>query len=542
VESKRKIADVTPGSTASPLPQVEVNSTPAPGLRGPKGLSPRQNYSRVNSGAPPQPDAGSAGQKSMPPMGATMLPAKVASEGSMGTMSATPTLQDMVKAAMAGARERVRLSQEAAVQQANFGEKTAGEKCSGCGKEKDACTCKDKGASAGSISTEYAEKLAAAMEYAAPFVKSAAHMGGSYTLKAETQEVGKGSGALHVMEAEASKPLPDHKGQGHHTVPTSTPLQAAVAGAKTQLENNAHHHTPGEMIQRNVGKTAAVLAKLAKEDEKLEKQEGKGLEEAAKGLAKAEEAHAKEAAGKKDNDRNLSTGESAAALLLGGPGGYFGAKKAREHGHSALAGGVLGNAGSAIGSQLGGRGAVELAHALGAQRPEVLVPLGLAGALAGGYGGYKALTHPMGQEATQEKEASLADVLLGITKKAEDAINPAQISAGAAVPPDTSAAGESGGAPAGGMPQGPTSLVGSNESSMNYNKNEAKAPVKTDMKKYFNEPALSGSTDTTLRAAFEHSSAKDNNKMASVQGATKTAAARALLSKLAEAAQAKVSG
>lgn len=437
MDLKRKLAAtaMTLGSAASPLPQIEVNSTKAPGLKAPKGISPQQNYSRLNSGMPPQPDAGAMEQKSAPPMGATMLPTKVASEGSMGTMSTTPTLQNMVKSALDGANSRVRIAEEAAIQQANMGDKTASEKCSECKKEP--CTCKDKKASAG-LTSEYVEKLARALEFAAPFVKSAADLAGPYNLTDHTQAVGKGPGALHVMQAEASKPLPDHKGQGRTQIPVSTPLQTAVAGSKTQLENNHAKHTHGEMIQKNVGKTASVIAKLAK-DEKAEKEETEGMSQASKGLEKAEKAHSEE---------------------------------------------------------------------------------------------------------NEKKEASLLDIFLGVKKAsiktAEDAINPAHISAGAAVPPDTSAAGESGGTPAGGAPQGPTGLVGSNESAINYNKNQAKAPSKTDSSKYWNEPALSGANDTVLRDAFVHSSASDNNKMASANGVTKTAAARALLSKLAETAQDKV--
>lgn len=429
MDPTRKLANVTPETTTSPLPQVEVRPKKTPTVQGTKGLAPQTNYSRVNAGAPPQPDAGGAAQKSLAPMGAMMLPAKMASEGSMGTMMPVPTLQDMVKAAMAGAQSRIRLAEEAARQQAHLGEKTAEEKCSKCSKEP--CECKkDKTASADSITTEYAIKLAEAIEYAAPAIKKVA------------EPVGQGPGALPVLEAQASKPLTENMGQAHHQPPMHPGTQKArPADASNQMENDANRAPGGSsvMVQKNVGKTAAALKKLAEEDKALEKKETEGLSEAKKGLAKAEGAHKKEDKG-------------------------------------------------------------------------------------------------------EEKEAaSLVDYMLGLTKKAEDAINPAKISAGPAVPPETSASGESGGAPAGGMPQGPTGLVGSNESAINYNKSQAKSPVKTDMGKYLAEPALSGSTDSTLRAAFEHSSASDGNKFASAGGVTKVAAARALLAKLAETAQEKVS-
>ena len=120
---------------------------------------------------------------------------------------------------------------------------------------------------------------------------------------------------------------------------------------------------------------------------------------------------------------------------------------------------------------------------------------------------------------------------LGV-KVAEDAINPAHISAGKAVPPETSAAGEPGGQPAGGKPQGAMGLVGTNEGAIKYTKGQAKADPKSDLHKYLSEPALTSSTDSTLRQAFT-STGKAGTKFASADDATvKTAAARAILEKL----------
>jgi hypothetical protein len=140
---------------------------------------------------------------------------------------------------------------------------------------------------------------------------------------------------------------------------------------------------------------------------------------------------------------------------------------------------------------------------------------------------------PTAMTAGKGKTASANVLRAAFNKTAEDAINPAHISAGAAVAPDTSAAGESGGAPVGGAPQGQTSLVGSNESAMNYQKGTAHSPSKTELKSYFNEPALSGETDKTLANAFENTG-KAGTKFASVGTGTKVAAARAVLEKLAE--------
>lgn len=125
--------------------------------------------------------------------------------------------------------------------------------------------------------------------------------------------------------------------------------------------------------------------------------------------------------------------------------------------------------------------------------------------------------------------------LFGI-KIAEDAINPAQISAGPAVPPDTSASGEPGGEPAGGAPKGPTGILSSNESAIGYTRGQAYANRKQDMKQWLSEPMDSAAHDNTLQVAFDATS-QAGPKVASEQvhdAAVKTAAARALIEKLQE--------
>lgn len=126
----------------------------------------------------------------------------------------------------------------------------------------------------------------------------------------------------------------------------------------------------------------------------------------------------------------------------------------------------------------------------------------------------------------------LVDYMLNAVKTAEDAINPAHISAGAAVPPETSAAGESGGAPAGGQPQGPTGLVGSNDAARNYTKGEAKAQVKPQLAKVLSEPALSSAHDNVLQKTLSHT----GQAGVKISSELKTAAARAVLEKMAEEA------
>ena len=133
---------------------------------------------------------------------------------------------------------------------------------------------------------------------------------------------------------------------------------------------------------------------------------------------------------------------------------------------------------------------------------------------------------------------SLVDGLRAHIKQAEDAINPAQISAGAAVPPDTSASGQPGGEPVGGAPKGPTGLIGSNEAAQNYTKGQSHGPRREELGKYFQEPALSMAHDSTLRDVFTHTG-QAGTKFASADAgiSQKTAAARVLLSRLATAIQ-----
>lgn len=136
----------------------------------------------------------------------------------------------------------------------------------------------------------------------------------------------------------------------------------------------------------------------------------------------------------------------------------------------------------------------------------------------------------------QEKKASIADKIraaAGVTKVAEDAINPAKISAGKAVEPDTRESGQSGGS----SPNG-ASMVASNESVKNLTRRQTKAEPKADMKAYVEEPALSSSTDSVLQAAFAHTSEAGAKVASEMPGAVKTAAAKALLNRIAEATKA----
>lgn len=456
-------------SAASPVPQVEITPTLAPGKRGPNGTAPRTNYSRVNTGLPPVADVGGGEQKTMAPRGAEMLPKIAGSEVSMGQIAVRPTVNDMIKAAQAGALAANAISQEGARQAENMGDEPA-----------------TKTAVAAPVITSFeeAEKLAAALDFMADeLTKEAANLGGAYTLKAEKTGPGTGPGTLGVLQATADgkQPFkPGNQGKAHTTVPTQSSEQKTTsAGPSTQLSNTMnspagfHGHQQTSMVNQKGTKTAAADegkkcpkcdkpmekcscdgkmagvdiglirklagAKTAGEDATLEKKETEGMEAAKKGLEKAEQAHSKE-------DKEKEAADAA---------GW--------------------------------------------------------GALAEAFG------------ATQEK-------------RAEDAINPAHISAGAQTPPDTRESGQSGGVPPAG---GQTSLISSNESARNFTRGSAKSVPKADLKAYVNEPAQSSATDKTLSMAFAHTGEAGAKIASAPASKSKTAAARALFASLAAVAAEK---
>ncbi len=469
-----KIADISPQSAASPMPQLEVTSKPASGKKGPTGIGPRTNYSRVNTGTPPVPDAGASAQKSMAPRGAEMLP-KLGyrlDEDSMKTSAAARpfTLQDMVKAAQAGAASRVDIAAEAALQQRNLGE------------EEKTASAQEPTAENYSIPTDQVNKLASALDYIKEQIKEAAHLGGPWTLSEGKVEPGTGPGAIRVMQAESSgsPPGPGQQGAGHHQPPKNPGTEKGLAPERgaTKMETNLNNPPggKGEMLEKN---NMARLLKIAKVKE----------EAFADKVLSAPRPGAKTlTAPNLDRIKNLAKGV---------------AKKASAE-----------------------KGADFKEKVISAPRP-----------------GMKTMVAPTLDKIKNlakkgSANMSLVDVLLSMRKQAEDAIFPAQISAGAAVPPESNASGQPGGQPAGGAPNGPTGLVGSNQSAIDYKKNQAYANRKADLAKYLTEPALSGQTDKTLAEAFSHTG-EAGTKFASAQPAIKTAAARALLLRLAEEASAK---
>lgn len=213
-------------ASTSPIPSLAVGTNPAPGLKGPKGLAPRTNYSRVNAGAPPAADVG-AGQKAVPPDPNSML-RKAASEDSM--ISPHMTIQQMVKAAAASVQKRASIEAEAARHQVAPSEVDLG--------------LDEKVASAHipaeleSISTETVEKLACAVEYVLSVEKEAAEA---------TVQNGPGDGptALKVQEAQSSNNEIEAGGQGQATSPRQPPMNPSLQKDPTRTSD------PGTGLETN---------------------------------------------------------------------------------------------------------------------------------------------------------------------------------------------------------------------------------------------------------------------------------------------------
>lgn len=523
--------------TVSPLPQPRLENKPPPGQTGPRGMQPRQTYSRVNTGAPEISDAGSQLQKGIPPMGLGSLPQKVAAD--MGTMIAKPTLQDMIKAAMAGTVGKVDITKEAMRQARNQGVDVDEE---------------EKIASAPDhIPTELVTKLAGAIGYIAEQIKQAD--------EASASGVGPGQGpnALEVLEATSSEKNIDAGQLGgassQNTPPKNPGIQAEEVQsgkANTGLETNdamSHGEQPTEPISN----------------------ERTGI-------------------GPSTGDGDFKTGsaklaqETKEAILgsMGSWGGRVGARRAavsaaKKTPKTGMGPGLMSEVGKMQANKTPGPALAALLKKTGASMEEyellkaamekAAVSLGSFGRVGGRVGGGRAAVSgartgsahvgpQLGQEIQkmnkkpgawlQQAQASAArgpvkaagapyGYIRGIfnsylEKAAEDAINPAQISGGASTPPESSASEEH-------VPSQPsdvssqTSMISSNEAAINYTKGQAKKDPVKDVGQLLNEtpmndPVLGRVLDNAGKAGIKTSSAM-------VEDTMKVAAARTYLAKLA---------
>lgn len=402
--------------------------------------------------------------------------------------SHTMSLQGMLKAAQAGSLSRAKLAEEASKQ-------------SESDKDKDAKKKEEKGKTA-SVSTDYVLKIADALDYVGDQLeKESAATAPPAHISETKQEPGKGPGALEVTQATASGKIPDHKGQAtsKNVVPMTTPEEKGSAQSqpapKNALQTNAS--TPP-------GAGSSTPEKLAEANlERLNKMAAGGVRD-----------FMKQTAGKVPEVLDKAKG-GVRGFMAKRPGGVPDVLKTAEA-EKAAAGGVRDFMKATT-----GKVAPVLDKAKG----------GVRGFMAKTPGGVPDVLKPKTAEAQDLFNKNLGR--LGI-KVAEDAANPAHISAGAAVAPETSESGQSGGAPAGGPPKGPTSLISSNEAAINFTRGQAYANRKEDMKKWLSEPMDSAAHDNTLQVALDNTS-QAGPKVASAQ--VKVAAARALFQKLIEEVQ-----
>src|SRR3989304_5376159 len=241
-----------PQAALAPIPQQAIENKPAPGQTGPKGMSPRTTYSRVNTGVPPIMDAGAMGQKSSPNRGMEFLPAKIAAQRgfTMTTMHERPSLQSMVKAAMAGTTQQLSVNLEASRQASTRG---------GATKTASAPVDLDK-----HVPTELAHKLAGALGYIEQQLRKEAEL-----------MPGEGPGALTVLEAGASGgPILSGGDSGQATAQNQPPRTPALqaeevqsGNAGTGLETNddmSHPEQPIEPIKNASGLAASNMQRLRK--------------------------------------------------------------------------------------------------------------------------------------------------------------------------------------------------------------------------------------------------------------------------------------
>lgn len=513
-------------ATLSSVPPVSIQNKEAPGHKGPRGMAPRTAYTRVNTGTPPTPDAGSEHQKSVAPRGLEFLPgrAKTAASQEMDSMKTTmmkrPQLQDLVKEAMEGAARKVDINFEAARQLANLGEP----------QERTKTASPELTVTPG----EYIEKLAGALDYLA---KQAAE---------DSSNVGPGvgPGALSASAATSSGQVLEagKGGQGVNQPPKNPPMQSsgvandAATGMKDNMEM-MHGEQPVDPMHNE--KTSAALFHKNLERLGLAKQaEGEWVYGAVPGL--------------------IGGGPTGAAL-----GGYL-SHRGGEIGQEAGMDPEIAAKRSAVGQMVGGLGGQTLG-ALGgmalARDPHTAAMLGLLGGHAGALAGHHVAMSPIEEkararaakaeamQAAAAAEPKVASILernlarLGLRKHAEDdgeggapsisaGAAPAQ---GAAAPPGASPSGEQ-------VPSEPSdvnaqkALIGSNEAAINYTKQQAKADPKRDSNHVWSEPALSAAHDSILQQAFD-ATGKAGVKIS--HDLTRVAAAQALLRKYAEEAKEK---
>ncbi len=416
-----------------------------------------------------------AEQKMSPARGLDFLPAKTAEDHTM-EMAELPTLQTMLKAAMAATASQVDVNGEAARQLSHHQDEST------------------KVASADSAqqdhySSEHIEKMASALDYVADQIKEAD--------EGNVQEPGKGPNSLDVLESNNSAENID-AGEGGHAIaknlpkaPTEQKEEVQVGKANTGMATNDDTSHPEQPLKPIKNENAAIAPASPLPTPTTQTKAASADEATLERLFKI--SGVKSRLGKITGATDLAEGigkirRSGAAKKMGLPDGL------RDEG--------LRQAGR-------GAGKATATAATG------------AGAL---YVGKKV------KDKAKEKKGSAPIEL--IRKVAEDALSPSKIEAGKQNPPDSSSAEQN-------VPKQPSdvtsqarSMLGSNDAAINYKKQQAKADPKSDVNQVLAQPALTRSGDSTLHKVLANTN-KAGVKFASIRDdSVKVAAARALLTNL----------
>ena len=506
------------------IPKPDVSNKPPAGQTGPRGLQPRQTYSRVNTGTAPTPDAGAAAQKSMAPTGLDFLP-KLSEARMNTTVTPSPSINDMVKAAMAGAINRVDITNEAVRQ---FG---------GVVKTASAEPISD------SYPTSLINKLADALGYVADQIEKGAAIeisGGS----SSGVGPGAGPGHLQVLKAEHDGKAPLAPGQSGGRAASSEPMESGKHGpaptnAMGTNEDMHHGSWPADVMN---GKTAALVAS------NLERLSKVGFSVTDAGH-KFDAAQAKAVQTKHEDTRAARESYDKESPVLGSILGHparnlddrlnarHHAYVAREHagGYNAYNpfGGILTKTDrekkAAYQAKHAGNIVDQVAHLAPAHAIQGLAGLPRSTPNLGS----KAMAlgkKVLGKTTLASANAQYIREVFGQVKAAEDAINPAHISGGRTGGPVASgtASGEA-------VPSQPSDvsaqerLIGSNQAAINYTKRDAKSDPLADARRVYASPVMK---DPVLNQVFENSG-KAGVKTSANNDAMKIAAARAILSKLA---------
>lgn len=493
------------------------------------------------------------------------------------TMMRRPQVHDLVKEAMEGTAKKVDISAEAMRQ---FGYSTDDD---AAGQDKTAAAAPDV------LDGEFVEKMASALDYIADELKKEGANPNSPDNASPGVGPGQGNNPLQVLKAEASEENIDAGEGGKATDKNQQPKDPALQSSPVAkadpaccLETNddmQHGEQPVEPVPNEKASIKAAEALFAKNLERV------GIAKQAQEPVAAAAPVAAEAPAAAEQDpryiRRALLGNTLSTAIEAQEGKKLrGAGEALAHSTKQELGGVgLGGAGGAgLGAlaSLASRGKIPLGAGAGLGAIGGSVVGGTAGAARGRLGQKATEIHgkyaaalanlgkaaiPKGADADKDGKkgegkgpmppglkAKLGEAnpqllaknlaRIGLSKQAEDAINPANISGGAAPAKGADAPPGASEAEKGPIPAEPSDvnsqkgLIGSNQAAIDYTKRDAKKDPKKDLGAVLTEPALSASTDKTLARVWD----KTEQAGAKIAGdLTRTAAAQALLAKLAEA-------